>query len=150
MRTKLVAILASAMACVPALAASPAYRPGVYDAQSTIFDAVSGFRTFNHQSLIGLLRSHGLEIVQVNVATVESLGPREGDKPGDVVYDFDITGHADAAMPCGLSGIHGTTAMPYPEEVIRRRGQFPRLVMDGPSPTGALLYWAATGKCLHN
>ncbi|WP_266170748.1 hypothetical protein [Dyella subtropica] len=130
-----------------AQAATPAYTPGSYDSQSDIFDAMSGFRTFNGTSLLALLRGHGLRIMYVQVNTVESLGPQDGDMPGDVVYGLQIEGTATGKLPCDLGSIHGTHAAPYTEEFIRRADVFPVPDEHSDVPTGPLMFWAATGRC---
>ena len=128
-------------------AATPAYTPGSYDSEGDIFDAMSGFKTFNGKSVLVLLREHGLHITYVEVSTVESLGPQDGDIPGDVVYALQIEGTATGTLPCDLGTIHGTAATPYTEEFLRRARAFPLPDEHGDTPTGPLMFWAATGRC---
>jgi hypothetical protein len=129
------------------MAATPAYKPGTYDSPGDIFDAMYGFRTFNHEPIEKLLQEHGLHITLVAVDTVEFLGPQDGERPGDVVYDIYVEGVAPKDMPCGMSGLIGTSDEPDIEEFIRRKGRFPVADENGQNPTGKLMFWAATGRC---
>jgi len=137
------------MMSLGALAARPAYKPGTYDSRGDIFDALYGFKTFNGKSLIGLLDDYGLSVTLVEVDTIESLGPQEGDRPGDVNYSLYVEGTPTRHMPCDFSdgGPIGTHDLPDVEEFIRRKGQFPVVDENGIHPTGALMFWAATGRC---
>lgn len=128
-------------------AAEPAYQPGDYEKVGDIFDAMYGFKTFNGKSVIDLLAAHGFRIQFLEVNTVESLGPRKGDVPGDVVYDLQIVGTAKGKLPCALGSMKGTQDFPITEEFVRRAGRFPLPDETSGSPTGALMYWAATGRC---
>lgn len=149
---KAIQAMAVAFLLAPSLsaaAATPAYKPGTYVSRGDIFDAMYGFRTFNHEPIQQLLAEHGLSITFVSVSTVEALGPHPGDRPGDVIYDIYVEGTAPKNMPCGMGGLIGTHDDPDIEEFLRRKGSFPRIVntKDVLSPTNQLMYWAATGRC---
>lgn len=135
------------VACVvsASVVASPAYRPGHYDTPGSIFDAVYGFRTVTGKPLESMLGAYGLHIEAVDVVTVESLGPRNGDHPGDVVYDLTLAGKLTKKLPCSL-GVAGQDMSKALEEVIRRKGRFPVINVELQS-TGPILLWFATGKC---
>ena len=133
------------------MAASPAYEPGSYDTKGAIFDAVHGFHTYSGKSLEQFLAGYGLEVTAVDVRTVESLGPQDGDEPGDVDYTVVVKGHHMKTLPCDLlvsqQTLDAFSGDGLPLEFVRRHGKFPVLTENSDRPTDAMIFWIATGRC---
>jgi len=145
-------VLALAM-CVAgnAIAASPVYAPGNYDNYRDIFNSLYEFRTHDGRTLQTFLHSYGLEVVSVEVDTIEQLGPQDGDVPGDVVYTIVVKGVPAKHIPCNLlpspQSVEALKDDGLPLEFVRRRGKFPLVTETGDHPTDAMVFWIATGRC---